>query len=319
MENKINNILNLVSTNFSDVKFEIVRNSFSPTLVHFLIKDKLNEKGFGTDHNILNAIEKAYSEFIERKVFHELCRSFSEFNNSNGFAAHKTISQAKQSSIDELIERDTFILCWHGKKAPYWLSKIDINKILSQENIEIYNLHKKVSLNLKLGILSKNGNVFTCIAKVDGSFNGKKFFYIDTKSNSDLRYTLNKLIESITYYSHFISKGYLATLSHKKRIVLNQPIDHLYYYLMKSTNIDWLDQGSNHVLDILPTQITSYCISPEQILEKSNLKRKIIYSESNFMQNYYCGEFSTEQINLNRFYKIFGKNIDINPMPHPLS
>ncbi len=146
MENQINDLLQFIQEKFVDTRFEVVHNSLSPTLKHFIIKDDLGEKGFGTDHSYLIAIEKAYSEYIERKTFHELHRIFGQFKTSNGFAAHLDPKRARQASVHELIERDAFLLTWHSGIAPYWLTEDELKALLLPENLKINLKHKKLGL-----------------------------------------------------------------------------------------------------------------------------------------------------------------------------
>ena len=49
MEDKISILLRFIHSQFPQARFEIIHNSFSPTLTHFIIREGANEKGFGTD------------------------------------------------------------------------------------------------------------------------------------------------------------------------------------------------------------------------------------------------------------------------------
>lgn len=318
MENQINDLLQFISMRFPGTRFEVIHNSFSPTLKHFIIKDKNDEKGFGTDHNYIEAIEKAYSEFVERKTFHELHRIFGQFKTSNGFAAHIDSKSAKPSSVNELIERDSLLLTWHSKTAPYWLTEVEAKALMLPENLEIYSKHKKLGLRLSLGIVAKQKKSFTCIAKVEGRFKGKNFFYVDTKAGSNLVVLLNALIESVTFYSHFMSQG-LPVNNRSKAYKPNQPIDHFYYYLNHSVDVEWFHKGSTEVLELPAKDISTYIIKPEEILGCEKSKRIVSFSESNLMQSYYCGEFHLKNINLKRFHEVFGNKIKLNTQLHPLS
>lgn len=312
MENQIKDLLQFVSERFPSARFEIVHNSLSTTLKHFIIRDDSGDKGFGTDHNYDLAVEKAYSEFVERKTFQELHRTFGLFHTSNGFAAHIDFKNSKQSSVYELIERDALLLTWHSKTAPYWLTESEARALILSENLEINYNHKKYGLKLNLGIVAKHRNVFTCVAKVEG----KNCFYIDTKTGKNIKTILNALIESISFYSHYINLGHNNNGQSNNP---TQPIDHFYYYLNHSSNTKWFHKGSSNVIEISPCRINTYSINPEDILGIENLNRVVSFSESNLMQSYYCGSFDWENINLKRFHQIFGKNVKYNKQIHPLS
>lgn len=318
MENKIDHLLQFITERFSDIHFEIIHNSLSPTLKHFIVRDSNGEKGFGTDHNYCIAIEKAYSEFIERKTFQELHRIYGGFKSSNGFAAHINPKNARESSINELIERDAFLLTWHSKIAPYWMTEAEVKLVLFAENLYIIQKHKNLGLKLSLGIIATHGNLRTCITKVEGILNGKKIFYIDTKTGSDFNKILNALVESISYYTHFITLKPFSkkTLNLKK---VNQPIDHFFYYLGFTEDITWFHKSSSKVIEIPKSEVNTYVFTPDNILDIKKLKRTVSFSESNSMQNYYCGPFKINKVNTSRFQQIFGANINYNKQLHPLS
>lgn len=318
MENQINDLLQFISERFSSTRFEVIHNSLSPTLKHFVVKDKNGEKGFGTDHNYQLAIEKSYSEFVERKTFQELHRMFGQFKTSNGFAAHIDSKRAKESSINELIERDALLLTWHSQTAPYWLTQEEAKALMLPENLEINSKHKELGLKLSLGIIAKHKKNLTCIAKVEGKFKGKDFFYIDTKTGTNLITVLNALIESISFYSHYIGLGHLGKSTYKVHQP-NQPIDHFYYYLNHSIDVKWFHKGSSDVMELPARKISTYILRPEEFLGGENLKRVVSFSESELMQSYYCGKFDLDNINSNRFEQFFGTKIKYNKQLHPLS
>ena len=318
MENQVTNLLQFISKRFPNIRFEVIQNSLSPTLKHFIIKDKNGEKGFGTDHNYHMAIEKAYSEFVERKTFQELNRMFGQFKTSNGFAAHIDSTKAKQSSMHELIERDALLLTWHSQIAPYWLTEEEAKVLMLPENLEINSKHKELGLKLNLGIVAKHKKILTCIAKVEGKFKGKDFFYIDTKTGANLSSVMNALIESISFYSHYIGLGHLNQNIYKTHKP-NQPMDHFYYYLNHSIDVEWFHKGSSEVMEIPSRKIRNYIFKPEEIIGSENLKRIVSFSESDLMQSYYCGEFDLKNINMNRFHQFFGAKIKFNKQLHPLS
>ncbi len=310
MENQIKFFFELVRSRFPNITFEVIRNSLSPGLIHFVIKDH-EAKGFGSGNSQISAAEKAYSEFIERKTMFELNKMFSSFNTSNGFAAHPVRQQAIKNSRFELIERDAFLLMWHGKKAPYWIDGCDLTPTLNFESLEILKQHKRNGLDLRVGILAKSNSIYTAISCVRMSRNR---FYIDTKSGDFLPEIINSLIESISFNSHYILKGY----SSKKVRTLVQPMDHFNYYLAHRIGLDWFFKGSQDVI-LIPSEniVTKNCYANE--LLGTNTGRYVYYSESLSMQQYYCGKNFGKHLNSKRFQKVFGKSFQLNGQIHPLS
>lgn len=319
MENQIDSLLESINMRFPEARFEIIHNSFSPSLKHFIIRDNYSGKGFGTDHDCLIAIQKAYSEYVERKTLIQLDKLYGSFKSSNGFAAHLTKSLAKESSIFELIERDAFLIAWHSYTAPYWLSDIEIKKILGDENFLIVNEHNKFNLKLNLGIVAKSNKVLTCIAKVQGKYKGKDFFFIDTKSGTDLSRILNSLVEGITFFSHFLSQSD-EHFNRRRGRKLIKPIDHFFYYLNTESEHKWFSKKTSKVIEIPAVGIQSYIFSPNELLGTLNTNRYVCFSESKEMQSYYCGEFRlNKNININRFENVFDHNFVFNKSIHPLS
>lgn len=243
---------------------------------------------------------------------------FGQFKTSNGFAAHIDSKRAKQSSINELIERDALLLTWHSQTAPYWLTEDEAKALILPENLEINSKHKELGLKLSLGIVAKNKKTLTCIAKVEGKFKGKDFFYIDTKTGTNLIAVLNALIESISFYSHYVGLGHIGKSTYKT-CKPNQPMDHFYYYLNHSIDVEWFHKSSSEVMEIPANKISTYILKPEEILGGENLNRIVSFSESSLMQSYYCGKFSMKNINLKRFHQFFDTKIKFNTQLHPLS
>ena len=317
MENKVNDTLQFIKERFPNSKFEIVHNSLSSSLKHFIIKSGTH-KGFGTSHDILESIEKAYSEFIERRTLSELNAMFGNFKTSNGFAAHVNCVKAMMASKNELIERDSLLLCWHSGTPPYWLTSNEIRQLLNIENFEIFKNCMKKGLDLKLGIISQNADVFTCIESAFGKYKKKSFFFIDTKADFSLSGIMNDLVESIAYFAHFILLDNLHFVGKKSKKLIS-PMDHFYYYLKSDANIDWFKKSSRYVLNFKPIDIKVYTLNPEEILGIKDLSRDVSFAESDSMQTYYCGHFELKNINTKRFEQVFGTDIIYNKQPHPLA
>lgn len=317
MEDQVTTLLQSVKNNFPLIKFEIVNNAFSPTLKHFVIKENNKIKGFASGHCLKLTVEKAYSEFIERKTLFALNSIFSCFKTSNGFAAHLNFQKAKNCSLYEIIERDAFLLSWHGQIAPYWLSFSEITNLLSEENLIILTLHSRYKLSFRFGILASSNASLTAIGLVE-CLDEQRSFYIDCKSGPNMRDLANALIESVTYHSHYIIKGYRKRIQFKKN-QLQSPMDHFDYYLKARKEINWFFKGRSDVFEFLPNKIFSYNCNVGNLIGKKNLNRSVCFSESNQMQDYYCGKLLDTNYNRDRFLQVFGETFIPNTQVHPLS
>lgn len=302
---------------FPQVKIGIVHNSFSPTLKHFIIKENMKQRGFGSSHNILLALEKAYSEFIERVTLEALYKQFDDFTSSNGFASHVSSHKAYINSREELIERDAFLMCWHAKVGPYWISNADSLRVLSDENKQIFLKHSKLNLQIQIGIVSITGNYITAIGCVR-SLGNADFFYIDCKTGQNLGEISNLLVESISFHSHYIELGYLKAIKNKKTRLL-QPMDHFNYHLKVKHDLTWFFKGSKSVIKLLPEKIETYNCNPEDVLNIAPINRFVFYSESLGYQNYYCGKPNQQSVNIKRYSRVFSRDKIKNLIPHPLS
>ena len=310
MEDQVKIFFSLIKSRFPTLKFEVIHNSLSSELVHFVLRDH-EAKGFGGAKNQMLAAQKAYSEFVERKSMRELNKMFNSFKTSNGFAAHINRAEAIKSSRYEVIERDAFLLTWHGKSAPYWIGNTELTTLLSPENVEILKLHHKNDLDLQIGVIAISQNIYTAMSCVRMADNR---FYIDTKTGDDLSGVLNALVESISFNSHYMLKGYIGNSVSS----LNKPMDHLDYYLKPRKGLDWFFKGSNNVMEIpLEDIVTMDCYA--DYLLNTTTDRFVYYSEAPGMQSYYCGKLLPMNKNKKRFDSIFGKDFEINKQVHPLS
>lgn len=310
MEDQVKIFFSSVKSRFPTINFEVIHNSLSPELVHFVLRDH-EAKGFGGANNQMLAAQKAYSEFIERKSMRELNKMFTSFKTSNGFAAHVNRAEAMKSSRYEVIERDAFLLTWHGLRAPYWIGNAELTKLLSPENFEILKLHKKNDLDLLIGIVAVSQNIYTAISCVRMTDNR---FYIDTKTGDDLPDILNALVESISFNSHYILKGYVKNSISS----LKKPMDHLDYYLKPRKGLDWFFKGSDGVMELPLGEITTMDCYANDLLNTTT-DRFVYYSEAPGMQSYYCGKLVSMNKNKKRFESVFGKEFEVNKQVHPLS
>lgn len=309
MEDQVISFFHTVKELFPSMKFEVIHNSFSPNIVHYVLRDN-DSRGFGGAGSKTLAAQKAYSEFIERKTMGELNKMFNAFKTSNGFAAHIDQDEAIKNSRYEIIERDAILLTWHGKQAPYWVEGQELESFLSAENMNILNLHKSYGLDLKLGLVALSQGIYTAIACV--RLKGDRF-YIDCKTGESLFDIFNALVESVVFHSHYIVQGYKG----KSVSIPKKPMDHLDFYLRPKKGLDWFFKGGHEVME-LPSEeiITMNC----QVDELLNMKtgRVVYYSEAPLMQSYYCGLLNEHQ-NKQRFLNVFGKEVKLNKQIHPLS
>ncbi len=313
MEDQVVSFFHSLKEKFPSVNFEVIHNSFSKDLIHFVIRDE-NDRGFGGANSQLLAAQKAYSEFIERKAMGELNSMFGiAFKTSNGFAAHLTYEEAAESSRQEIIERDALLLSWHGKIAPYWVGEAELLPMLSEENKNIYHVHVAHKLELRIGLIAMSEGIYTALGCVKMPNGG---FYIDCKSGAALAGLFDSLVESLTFLSHYIVKGYTKNL--KIKTIPEKPMDHFDYYMKQRSDLDWFFKGSESVYEIPQGLIRTYDCHIDELLGVET-NRVVCYSESLGMQTYYCGKLTKKSYNKTRFESIFGNSFTPNKQVHPLS
>jgi hypothetical protein len=88
--------------------------------------------GYGTGDIKLLALQKSVSESVERAIFKHTKERNGGPTNTNGWAAHVSVDQAKRNAIEELLERDAVLVHWLIQRSmkiitsetyPTWLSR----------------------------------------------------------------------------------------------------------------------------------------------------------------------------------------------------
>lgn len=76
--------------------------------------------GYGEGETELLTFQKSIAEAVERVIYKSI-KPYYRLNSSNGWAAHLTAKKAKQSALNELLERDATLA--------HWLTKTPFNEI----------------------------------------------------------------------------------------------------------------------------------------------------------------------------------------------
>jgi Uncharacterized conserved protein len=117
-------------------------------------------RGRASDNTEELAFLKSFCEALERIVFDR-----SEYDSSNGFAAHSTESDAIDRAQRELIERDRF-LSHFLSQMPFFKPSINLSSVDFDSNILNYFLKK--GFNLQLSEMRKTKDLYSFIFLVHG-------------------------------------------------------------------------------------------------------------------------------------------------------
>lgn len=174
-------------------------------------------------------------ENLGRNVFH--------YANSSGCAAHFDLEKAKQSAIEELIEKDALMKTWILKKSPYKINKSTL-PLNIQKRIE---KHEKKGFSIYVLLLSNSYafTVLTCAIRKDNypyfasgasaSFNSV---------NEAIEKSFNEMEYSIIAYTERAKNNEINIIEPKE---VRSPVEHgdLYAYSNQQVNIEFLCKGEN--------------------------------------------------------------------------
>ncbi len=140
----------------------------------------------GTDKSFKKALIKTISEMSEF-IFHNLNGTTNSLNRS-GTGAHKSLSEAKQKSYLELLERDTFLAYFLSKNMNFQLLQTREIKDLKLKIIKIQSIDKDIDVIISTIFVKEKKQIFI----------GLKSFY--TSKTSIQKAFEHSLQESIMLY-----------------------------------------------------------------------------------------------------------------------
>lgn len=284
-------------------------------------------KGFASDTNPDMAIVKAYSEFIERFAYDQYSKINKNVKSSNGFAAHTDILLAKENSLKELIERDSFLMSWIGYHSPHWPSDAEMKNIGANTILEYRPYFKIHGFDFKIGIIGITNNAYytvigALISDKDSSVisTPKIGLAIDTSTNKNILSAITSVFHGVSYYASLIINRDNANLPIFNNINIadiQAPYDHLEFYLNPQSiqNIDWFFTESKNVLSLDLPEVT---IDTIPLTIDTAIPLVVTRAYSNEMQDYFVGQSNLNKLNSERINKIIKNMNSINLTMHPL-
>lgn len=172
-------------------------------------------------------------ENLGRNVFH--------YANSSGCAAHFDLEKAKQSAVEELIERDALMKTWILKKVPYKIEKTTL-ALNIQKRIEKY---EKKGFSIYVLLLSNTYayTVLTCAIRKDNYPYFVSGASASFKSvNEAIEKAFNEMEYSIIAYTERGKNNEINIIDPKE---VGSPVEHgdLYAYSNQQSNIEFLCIG----------------------------------------------------------------------------
>jgi len=300
--------------------------------VHFykasIKSNKEPEFGWGYSSDKKTALIKACAESVERCIFDHYQY---DLLTTNGLAVHSTFNDAKHNSINELIERDSF-LSHYLTKTPF----ISFDNHAVKNNIykPLKNFALKYGIELHLRKMSAPSGMHAfvcatygknCILKKYGLLLGlgcdrdentaierallecavQVFFYLSTSIDD----------ESITL-DHFIRKGDQVSLSDHRSL-------HLNVNYMNHTKKLFSSEAQEKSVSYENINISGIEVNQLPIPENMN-GVPVVATHAFFhgSQNLFFQATTPEKINLVRLSNFVGKALsfeNIQTFPHPLS
>lgn len=321
MEDKINSVaVERLKGAVPEIKISTIDSKIGSNFWSFELQDRsVSGAGAASRPNI--ALEKSISEFVERHALKHNSRTLGS-STSSGFAAHVDERSARESSVAELMERDAFLICWFAQVLPAWIP-LDRLKLDSRTGNVLQTVLRQ-GIRLKIGILAQTGCITVACGMADFeacTANGAAFAFA-----SEADYSPEQAIEKVTISLFRISNLILTRKSLKSELFekfeskdVKQPFQHLEYYLNpihRRLLEPWWDSQKTNILafeqPVVETQIIPHALADV-------MERKVAYSRSAEVLNYFCGVTQNSSAVKNRLKSIgLEMKIDSNLL-HPLS
>jgi hypothetical protein len=314
MEDKVTEVDPVILTYLSDVNITTMSDRLAGNLHHYEITSNLtSERGTGYDFEKEVAFQKAQSELVERLVLLLVKLKDKSFKTSNGFAAHTTISKAKESAYKELIERDLFLTSWFSGHYPSWnldeFLSLDFN--LLNTEISLFESHQ---LGLKVGYIGKTEDIF-CLTAVIYDLKERFGGLFVAAADYDANIALKKLLMDVRRMGTYILNSITSNRPlYSDNNLLFKAIDHQNYYL----NIRRLSFIKNYINN----HGEPIKLSPiHKFYTVFNLPKEIsstmsaVHCNSSDAQNYFIGRDLSQNINISRIKEVGG--LDLSRRVHP--
>jgi ribosomal protein S12 methylthiotransferase accessory factor YcaO len=288
---------------------------------HFEVRSELSKiSGWGDDRDSLIALQKAYSEFIERNVYVQ-----KGFASTNGLACGSTRELATQSARLEFQERDAVMVTWLAKRPPTWLSDGDFFAVSSPWVQSTRAVIERSGAVLRLGVLASTTDGIVTVAAIDSrnaapvTFGGVFGFAAAHNLHSGFEHCVREISR---YYAHIVARwregvhpsGNSAPLALTDA---TNPESHFQFLLHPENfhHIEWYFENSNSVLKLPP-----FIIDVKEIHSQVNswCSLATMHATSAFGQQPFWGTPHPSCINIHRFEQI-GLSPIIRSENHPLA
>lgn len=291
-----------------------------PQLHDFSVEIQVRGKthrGYGAATEDDLALVKAFAEAIERAVTSE-----KGFPTSNGLAANVSLDRAKESSLSELLERDS-ILCHYYTRMPYPKMRVPDELRGNFKVLEEWYESKEASCSFYQ--LGSKGVLFVA----EGEQSARPFGYVlgAARKNELLESLYSAAIESTRQLAHILAvKDRLPSLTLTGFSNLPNPgfRDHglLALDLEFAGQIRSLFSGADRRFSDPIGFGSDVREVKSDLSEFEGCPLVFARAQSPDLQDIFLGEPTPSRINLRRLSDFAGRPIeyvDINPLPHPFN
>ena len=315
MENKNKVVANTILDNISNTDIITMKDRLGKDVFHFDIRSvNTGARGTGSDESEEIAFLKAQSELIERLVYIDYQKECPDIKSSNGFAAHSTLDQAKESAHNELLERDIFLTTWLTGKYPDWT-------MVNRGEIDKSYINSQINLFSRKGFQINFAHIGNCNSKhcVLASLKDKKNrfgFVLATAVDASIDNAIRKVIidqrRVATYLMNSFDKNDPV---YQDSFQFNKPIDQQNYYLNpdRAKEVDDYFHNSNHSV-ILPN--FSKAFIEFKLPDSISSSIKVVQCISSECQDYFIGDAPLTHINKKRIGQL--GELELKRRIHPL-
>lgn len=261
------------------------------------------------------AFIKAQSELFERLTRKFYAEAIGHRPPLSGFSCHRTLEQARQSALSELVERDVFFSSWFSGKNPNWDIQDRLGKttlLYLQKERQLFHLK---GLTLRVGIVGRCSDYYIVLSSLHDQ--KERFgFIVSTSCEKSLDQAVVKSIvdqhRAGTYLLNAFNNG---EKFHDWSGQLLSSVDHQNYYLNveNSRKLDSYFNHSDNEIELSPTQHSFIHFSFSQGL---NLKLQVVLCESPQAQPFLIGDGNIDKLNYDRLLETI--SISSERKIHPL-
>jgi hypothetical protein len=290
-------------------------NPLSDAVFHVEIDDGNGAVGYGDGFSEGEALQKAYSECLERRHFQTLDAAI----GYPGMASHPDRQQAEANARFELIERDVFLTTYLAKRPPCWLACHQTEPALPSSYSQLIQQLAAFGFSVRLGIVGTcDGAVVSVAALQEGGPTQRFGHSIHPAADSDWKAAIRKSLLSAARSAGIIqTKFELGEKAFRDVEIfsLSSPSEHRDYHL-NPANVDkfsWYFSSVEDVVVLPPLEVT---LTSLQAPTPHAWTQYIAMASSTGAQTYFTG-FNRNRIHHERVGLLAGS--ELNMEPHPLA